>query len=494
MFRIIAVDDEPAALAHICSIIEKKCPDYKIIATAENGKEGLEKIRELHPDVVICDIKMPLMNGIEMVAAVKEEMPDVYSLIVSGHQDFEYARGAIQSGVYDYILKPVLPANVQQILKKLTQKLTIDHYHVRNDIIRKLCNGIECDMDDIGRYFPYENYYGAIIRRNGLPRRFSNTGNVEIYSEVHEIMTIYGRDEMESLYILPKEMLLGGSFKEYILNLWKKMEHEDQYTTLVYEHKSFPVNKMQEMIKALYRELDTVSVVGHSQAVKLASANPEEEIIFNHEEINQVLKNLEYMIREQQIHKLKRELHRLYHIWKEERKPQLWLEYVSRQILYIMRKYSKDSTSLIECEYMMEDAFFYATSGEMLIETLFDIIFHYIKEDRGVTKVDSPEFFAIIGEFLNDHLRENITLQTVCKSFGVSQTYLSRLFRKYADQSFNRYLTELRMEKAIELMRENQGFFIKDVAMMVGYPDQFYFSRIFRSHTGKCPTDYLDMI
>lgn len=492
MFRVIAVDDEPAALAHICSIIEKRCPDYKIIGTAENGKEGLKLVRKLHPDVVISDVKMPLMNGIELVTTVKEELPDVYSIIVSGYQDFEYARGAIRSGVFDYILKPVMPGNVQKVMDKLAAGLKMDHCQARNEIIRKLCSGTQCQPEEIARFFPYEHYYGAIIRKNGLPRRFSNTGNMEIYSDVNELMTVYGRDEMESLYIIPKELLMGRSFHEYIFEVWKKSEVEEQYSTMVYARRSFSVEEMQQRVSKLYRALDMVSVVGYSQTVELQSADAAKEIRFDHDEINQVLGKLEYMLKEQQIEKLKKELHRLYNIWKDERKPQLWLEYVFRQILYIMRKYSKDSTSLIECEYMMEDAFFYAVSADMLIENLFDIMFHYIKENRHTAKVDSPEFFASIREYLEEHLAENLTLQDVCRRFGVSQTYLSKLFRKYVALSFNRYLTELRMDKAIDLLGDNQSFFIKDVAAMVGYPDQFYFSRIFRSYTGKCPTEFVD--
>ena len=69
MYKVIVVDDEPAALSHICSIIAKKCPDYQVIATAENGKEGLEKVQEFQPDLLICDVSMPLMNGIELASA-----------------------------------------------------------------------------------------------------------------------------------------------------------------------------------------------------------------------------------------------------------------------------------------------------------------------------------------------------------------------------------------------------------------------------------------
>lgn len=105
-----------------------------------------------------------------------------------------------------------------------------------------------------------------------------------------------------------------------------------------------------------------------------------------------------------------------------------------------------------------------------------------------------PEFFQTIKDYLIKHLDENMSLQVICKKFALSQTYLSKLFRKYENQSFNRYLTEMRMEQATRLMKENPDIFVKDVAAMVGYNDQFYFSRIFRSYTGYSPTNYLEKL
>lgn len=115
MYKVIVVDDEPAALSHICSIITKKCPDYQVVTTAENGNEALDKVREFLPDLLICDVSMPLMNGIQLAATVKELYPDILSLIVSGYSDFEYAKGALQSGVCDYILKPVVPSELKKL-------------------------------------------------------------------------------------------------------------------------------------------------------------------------------------------------------------------------------------------------------------------------------------------------------------------------------------------------------------------------------------------
>lgn len=84
-----------------------------------------------------------------------------------------------------------------------------------------------------------------------------------------------------------------------------------------------------------------------------------------------------------------------------------------------------------------------------------------------------------------------LTLQQICKHFGVSQPYVSKFFRKYEGTSFGNYLTKIRIQKAKELLRYNKDILIKDVAYMVGYSDQFYFSRIFRSMEGVSPSEYI---
>jgi two-component system response regulator YesN len=147
--------------------------------------------------------------------------------------------------------------------------------------------------------------------------------------------------------------------------------------------------------------------------------------------------------------------------------------------------------SMTESEYMMEEAFFNAVSFDELTENLFEIYDIFMNDHQETFKVDSQEFFNSITDWLKGNLAESISLQNVCSHFGISQTYLSKMFRKYTEQSFSRYFTELRMRKAMKLMREQPELFIKDIAVMVGYTDQFYFSRIFRSVEGVSPMEYM---
>ena len=153
MYKVIVVDDEPAALVLLCSIIEKKCPDYQVVATAENGREGLEKVDELLPDLVISDVSMPIMNGIQLVSAIKEKHPEILSLIVSGYSEFEYAKAALQSGVCDYILKPVIPSEMKKTLDRIGEKIRGYHYHHRNALVHQICNGAQCAPEELKKYF-----------------------------------------------------------------------------------------------------------------------------------------------------------------------------------------------------------------------------------------------------------------------------------------------------------------------------------------------------
>ncbi len=491
MFNVIVVDDEPSAVDYICTIIETKCPKFQVVATAKNAKEGLEKVYEYHPDLIITDIKMPIMNGIDYVTKIKEEFPSIYSIIVSGYQDFEYAKGAIKSGALDYILKPINPMMLKNTLDNIVEKLNVTLSHKRNNLIRSISRGGTPAESDIRRCFPSERYYAAIIRKNGLPRRFSNKSSIEIFSSEDEMIYLYGRDEMESLYICPEEILHPKKFSELIQRTLKKGQYQDGYTTSVVVTKSFEAKELFHVVKDLYKTLDSRIVIGYTQNIFL-NARSGSEPVSHHD--GEPIRRVEYVMKEQKWGLLKVEFTKLMNKWEKEKYPQLWIERFTRQMFYtIQMRYS--NSLMDDYEFMLEDAFFYAASMDELTESLLDIFNKCMQEDTAYSqKTDTSKFMETIKEYLNRHMSETITLQSVCKEFGIVQPHLSKLFRKYEDKSFNDYLTAIRIDCAKKLMRENKEFFVKDIAAMVGYNDQFYFSRVFCSITGTPPSAYAEML
>ena len=123
MFNVIVADDEKLIANNIARRIEENCPSFRVAARAGTGLEALKQAKELLPDVVFSDIKMPEMDGIELISRLRREMPAVLCVIVSGYSDFEYMKAAIQQSAADYLLKPVNPEELKRLLQRLEATL-----------------------------------------------------------------------------------------------------------------------------------------------------------------------------------------------------------------------------------------------------------------------------------------------------------------------------------------------------------------------------------
>lgn len=120
---VIVAEDEPRILRHIVSKIEEKLPYCRVVATATNGREALERVRELHPDVVFTDIKMPEMGGLELSRVLHMEFPRTYVVLLSGYSDFSFAQQAIRYGVFSYLLKPLEDDKLQETVGEIRRKM-----------------------------------------------------------------------------------------------------------------------------------------------------------------------------------------------------------------------------------------------------------------------------------------------------------------------------------------------------------------------------------
>ncbi len=136
MYKLIIVDDEEEVRHGIINNIDWRSYGFEIINEAENGQEALDIIEENIPDVLITDICMPLMNGLELTALINENFPTIKIVVITGFDDFSFAQKAIKYGVTDYILKPILPDDIYELIKKL--KIRLDQEVQEKEDINKL--------------------------------------------------------------------------------------------------------------------------------------------------------------------------------------------------------------------------------------------------------------------------------------------------------------------------------------------------------------------
>lgn len=490
MYQVFIAEDEPAALQHLCNIIKIKCPDFQVAGTAENGQEALEQLERVNPDILITDVRMPVMDGIMLVKRVKEKYPDILTVIVSGYQEFSYAQSALRFGVCDYILKPVKPSALQESMRILQGKLDEYYYGLRNQVIRDMCTGVFSETPRFRRIFPGDEYYIALLRKNSLPRRFVESRGIEIFSIKEEQMMVYGRDEVEALYICPGDLLFHNSFYQLMLHLLEKEKRTAAFYTLVLKETPVAAGELPQIIRSLYYTLDHRLVIGKSQIIEVDRTAPETKPEYD----NTPPERLKLLIKERDYKKIEEEIIRIFALWEEKGYTQLCVEEKVREVFRIFRSENMLNESVENSGYFMDDAFYYAENMNKLADNICQILCRNRMEEVQRTRIDTPEFFGKVEGYMKEHLAEPLSAQKICTVFGISQTYLSRLFRKYSMMSFSKRLAVFRVEKAREIMENNRELFIKDVASMVGFPDQFYFSRIFRSVAGVSPAEYLKKI
>ena len=318
-------------------------------------------------------------------------MPDLCFVIISGYQDFEHVRDAFCGGVLNYLTKPIVPSQMLGTMKNVEEKLKQKYYDKQISILRKLCIGETVALEDIETYFPYREFYAALLRENGLPRRYSPAKEPELYGTIGEAYMVYGRDYMEELFLIPRELLGEQSLLEYMTKVEQRQKTEGSYTTILYYGEAFSASEIFEKIRNLYYWLNTLSSVGVSQ---VADLDKKQHLEGRYEQVQ-------------------KRIAEAFARWGEEKRPQIWLEQASRRILNFIRMMNKSEESLIESEYQFEDAFYYSTSMEMLWENLYAPYFHLQEKEKENYKVDSPEFFENITRYLNEHITEQLSLQAI---------------------------------------------------------------------------------
>lgn len=123
MIRVLLVEDEPASQDYLQSIVRRELPEMELAGVCENGEEALALMRKSRVDIIVTDIAMPVMDGLQLAEAVRGAFPLIPVVIVSGYERFEYAKTALRYGVSDYLLKPVKPSEMRDCLRRLALRL-----------------------------------------------------------------------------------------------------------------------------------------------------------------------------------------------------------------------------------------------------------------------------------------------------------------------------------------------------------------------------------
>ncbi|MEG1779803.1 MAG: response regulator [Clostridium sp.] len=520
MIRTIIADDDFLVRSYLKQLNAWEKAGYRIVEDCRDGEEALAAVENLGPDVVITDISMPVMNGIELIRRIRKQNQSVYIMVLSCHDDFEYVKEAMQLGADEYVLKNSL--NEETLFKILDETK-------RRMISRKEDNR---ESDESGRLIEMGRHTLKYHFFNGLLAGSFSPEETEQKRVEAGICAKYMNSAVINMCIIKWAELKGRiteleleqysqRFLQKVLQQLKGNEEESAYVESVYlgegvfccfldlseeRRSSVMRQRLTGVATTCFRcckdenydfEVGVSNICFGKEGIRQAYQQAREMIKFSFyedggilyyeenaqlgkilpKEAEKLLSEVDGFVECHQYENLKRAFEKLVEICRKQHVD-------SRLVLHWLK--SMDQKLRIERTQAQ-----YA--GIVKIEQLMEVCEDYRRKlfmDSQTTIPDhvGPAVRAVV-EYLREHYKEPIGLTEAAETVSLNPAYLSYLFKQELGYGFSNYLLELRMECAKALLRST-NYKVKDVVMQSGFNDYHYFSKTFKRLNGVSPIDY----
>lgn len=484
MHRVLVVDDEMPALRFITSIVEQFSNGFHVIGTASSGELALEFLQKNTVDLLLTDISMHGMNGIELSRLARQMQPNIHIVIISGYGEFEYAQGAIAAGVDDYLLKPVSISKLSTVLGDIAKKIEAENMGRSNSVLPALACGQPYNKEIAQQLFGKSSYRFAYVRLGNLnmilPKFLSATALIRPEGEYFQILR--GRDDDERILIAEDS---GADDFLSQLSVYMTKPGSIATWTAVYTPTIRAIETLPGFIELAINMIYQKTVIGKHQILQLTGGTNPDRIKLPIAD----LKQLGYFVTSGKNRMVKSYLLSLASNWERTQMPQRQVWHMVRQIIHQVGAVRPQIFNQLEEILQEYNSLIQSTPSytDMMTSVYFLLFEEEKNRDR---RMSTQELYDCAVSYIRENYAQPLSMQSVCDEIGISQTYLSRLFRKYSDTTFNAFLTQCRMEAAKKLLTEKPDLLLYDVAACVGYEDSSYFTKVFRQYTGKTPSQW----
>jgi two-component system, response regulator YesN len=527
-YRLLLVDDEEEIREGIIRKLDWESLGYIVVGDAENGLEALEKAEHLHPDVVMTDIKMPFMNGLELGEKLQAMMPSTKLIVFSGFDDFEYAQKAIKLNVSEYVLKPINSAELTETLKKMKHELDREFNEKRDvETLRKnyldslpvmreqflvgLIEGrisearLQAQAKQFNISLNRSAWAVALVRADAAPKDDAALHGEEelipisLKCTVDEIMVNYGAF-IGFLYSDCVAIIAELDPQKEIVPLMTGLNEVCKSAERILGVKVMagvgtPCTNLIE-IRRSYREaqnaLDYNAAMGEGKAIYIADVEPDTSVKLEYDDRDE--REIINVIKTGSEEEISNRINALFARFEKILLPfsqyQIFLMEIVTSLIKVMQVYDLGTEGIFgeNFNYVNTIAALHSP-GEMkqwCIESCTKISV-LIKRER----VDSTKLLARNAKqyIAENYSGTDLSVESLCSYLHVSPAYFSTVFKRETGMSFVAYLTEVRLQEAVNLLNttDDKTYVIAD---KVGYPEPNYFSYVFKKKFGVSPSKY----
>jgi len=533
MYKIVLVDDEAEVREAIEESIDWERHGYEFAGGYANGVEALDAILDVRPDLVLSDICMPLMDGIEMTKHLASAAPDIKVVILTGHDEFDYAQQALRLKVHDFVVKPITPRELRALLDRI--KLELDQEAEQRENVARLRGQLQESLPLLKERF-LECLVQGTVSEDEAERKFAYFGlqklvppcvaisvdidqlddaSKERWEHSPELLryaaykivaeTTEGRD---ALVFRTKEEKIVALFSgltedenlESIMQLSESIRHaaEKYLKFTVTVGVGTPCAALQDVphsYQASVSALDYRFLLGNNRVIRLQDL----------ERPTSFACPPDYEWNRKFASALKTGTHRETHLLIEQFICQLKTSSLPIEVCYVrIQSMMIDIVNSIQ-EVLGDNGDWLRQLGSAL-QHIDE--FHRLEDIESWLKNISGEAIRLIMdrrtdlsqiqvrsaiEYIEQHYPdESLSLMDICNHVHMSKSYFSALFKQHTGQTMMEYVTRIRIETAKTLLQANPPLKTYDIAASVGYGDPQYFSVLFKKHVGTTPTEFRD--
>jgi two-component system response regulator YesN len=524
--KAMLVDDEMPILHNLRAVVPWEELDIEIVAMARNGVEALEAVQAHQPDLILCDIRMPIMDGLTLLGEIRKINKDMEVLMLTGYQEFEYARIAIQHGVRDYILKPIDYELLEQTVCKVADSIRVS----RTEKISKEKKWVQVAHLAYERLL-YDTLMG--FSTDGAGRLLANEGEAAAEFVYSVLLADFDDYSQKSVVWSEKERRLwnfaiGNVLREALLVFALKysvLQIREGEWCIVIEHRKADYSGKETSIAAwvqalqsaivdnvklgvsigIYPEPVDITELPHTykkmQRMLLQHAGGSHVVSVTEEaleasEANRFLwsfmEEITAGLKQMDRNKIDRVLTQLQQYFLAESEQMLgrtekFLHFLTIHLLRDMREMELVTP---EEEGLVWKSLQISTGVKNGMEAIMRLVDHAM--ETALTKKSGDLLMLSAKEYIQRNLALDIGTQEVADHLGISISYFALLFKTYFGETFVEYVTKQRMELAKAMLRSTDKSITK-IGAQVGYAERRYFTKVFQKYEGRTPSEYREV-
>lgn len=530
--KVIIADDEQHIRHLINGLIEWEEYGLEVVGFAHDGDSALEMCERILPDFLITDIRMPGVNGIDLIKELYDKLPDIKVIIITGYSYFSYARQALRYNVVDYLLKPIQKDELIQALQKgissidreaiqgkKTDNFTLKSMQkIKDNLLLMILRGgshsdsiVNQDLLTKEYHFRFTGRAWRLIQIEFMLNNEENTVSVHDFLKgkmkglIQELLQNSGTEILTTFEGNSFFCMLNGECEvlENLDDVLIRIKHRLLMVNDVLQKICFTIgvssicdnfSHIHDCVKECQLCMEYKILKGANKTIFYTDIPTikriSEEVLFDnntqrklleavtHADGGEIERIIDQLITVLYRHSRQIDGHIVINIYK-----MLTELFFKGMAVFDFTDYGEFS---LEFLLSQGDCFFSISAAFSYLNDVFQVLLRYSREEKKNYNLKSVKIAQL---YVNEHFREPVTLEEIAKHVGLNDTYLSSIFKKQIGKSLIDYLTEVRVHRAKELLM-NSDLNISEIAEQVGFNDAKYFTKRFKKFTGVSPNEY----